>query len=375
MRVLLIGGEPFDYTIAFANAVASRMPVTLIVPRDRFAAALPFFDPQVTVRLIDWPRHRSLANLAFLWQLTRLIRAEAPDLIHVLSNTHLWLNLAVPLWRPVPVITTVHDVSLHPGDRDTAVLPGWAPRLMARLSRHVVVHGPTLARAAQRVFDIPGDRIHILPHPAIRRYADLAVATQPDQTDRSDAFDVLLFGRIFAYKGLDQLIRAEHLLGDRIPGLRITIAGRGDDPHALRALMGDPGRYVIHNRFIPDAEVAALFRATDLVVLPYTEASQSGVLPVAATFGVPAVVTDVGELRATVLPHHLGLVVPPNDPAALAEAIARLAQDPALRGRHGDAARAWAAGAIGADRVGTLAENLYADVHQKAKRAGSKGWA
>ncbi len=137
------------------------------------------------------------------------------------------------------------------------------------------------------------------------------------RTASAPGLNVLLFGRIFAYKGLEQLVRTEAVLGDRIPGLRITIAGRGDDPSSMRELMGDPARYDVRHRFIEDAEVAQLFLDADVVALPYTEASQSGVLNVAATFGKPIVATDVGELRRTVEGNGMGLVVPPGDPGPL----------------------------------------------------------
>lgn len=366
MKVLLIGSEPADYTIAYANSVATRASVSLVLPKSRLAALAPWLDPAIDVRPIDWPRHRSLANPAFLWRLTRLIRQLKPDLVHVLSNTVLWMNLAVPFWRGRPLVTTVHDVRLHPGDRDTATLPGWSPRLMARQSPDLVVHGAALRRDAIAHFGKPEARVQVLPHPAIRRYADLARAEGLRRTESKDTFTVLLFGRIFAYKGLDQLIQAEKLLGNSIPGLRIVVAGRGDDPMALSASMGDPARYDIRHRFIEDREVAQLFLDADLIVLPYREASQSGVIPVAATFGKPVVVTDVGELRDTVVPHGLGLVVPPGDPAELARAIARMAGDPELRRHCGENASLWAERVTGPGAVGAHAVSIYTHILQRA---------
>lgn len=366
MKVLLIGSEPADYTIAYANSVARHAPVTLVLPNAKVAQMRRWLDPAIDIKPIDWPRHSSLSNPAFLWRLTRLIGQERPDLVHVLSNTVLWMNLAVPFWHARPLVTTVHDVRIHPGDRDTAKLPGWSPRLMARQSPDVVVHGEALRGAAIAHFGKPEDRIHVLPHPAIRRYAELALAEGLHPTKNAGTFTVLLFGRIYAYKGLDLLIHAERLLGQRIPGLRIVVAGRGDDPRALSASMGDPARYDIRHRFIEDREVAQLFLDADLVVLPYREASQSGVIPVAATFAKPVVVTDVGELRATVVPHGLGLVVPPNDPQQLADAIATLADDPGLRRQFGENARIWADQITGPGAVGAQAVAIYDRILQRA---------
>jgi glycosyltransferase involved in cell wall biosynthesis len=74
-------------------------------------------------------------------------------------------------------------------------------------------------------------------------------------------------------------------------------------------------------RYVPDDEVEALFKAADLVVLPYRSATQSGVTHVAYAMGVPVITTDVGGLAETVVPGETGRVVPPENPAALAEAI------------------------------------------------------
>ena len=77
------------------------------------------------------------------------------------------------------------------------------------------------------------------------------------------------------------------------------------------------------DRYIPDEEVEALFKAADVVVLPYRSATQSGVTHVAYALGVPVITTNVGGLAETVRPGETGLVVPPEDPAALAAAIVR----------------------------------------------------
>src|SRR5262249_8338267 len=70
-------------------------------------------------------------------------------------------------------------------------------------------------------------------------------------------------------------------------------------------------------------EVEALFKAADVVVLPYRSATQSGVTHVAYALGVPVILTDVGGLGETVRGEETGLVVPPEDPAALADAVVR----------------------------------------------------
>jgi glycosyltransferase involved in cell wall biosynthesis len=369
MKVLLLVTEHEDYTVAFASGLSRHASVVVGTPRRQYAGLADWFDSAVDLRLLDWPRHRSLSNPRFLLSLTRLVRRERPDVVHLLSHTTLWLNLALPFWRPIPLVTTVHDVDVHPGDAETRVLPEWAPSLVVRQSGDIVVHGEGLRQRAVERYAKPPDRVHVLSHPPNLRYPVLArregLVRRP-----GDAFTVLMFGRIMAYKGLAQLIQAEAALAERIPNLRVVIAGRGGDPWEFRALMGDPGRYDIRNRFIEDREVAQLFLDADVVALPYVEASQSGVLNIAAAFGRPVVATDVGEFRATVETHRLGLVVPPGDLARLAEAIALLAARPALAAELGASAHAWAEGPNAPEAIGAAATALYRAIASRDVRLG-----
>jgi glycosyltransferase involved in cell wall biosynthesis len=363
-KVLLLVTDLEDYTVAFANAAARHARVILAVPRRQYARLAEWIDPAVDLRLLDWPRHRSAANLRLLATLRRLVRRERPEVVHLLSNNTLWLNLLPPLLRGTPLVTTVHDVSAHPGDAETARLPVWSTRLMARRSGDLVVHGEALRRMAAARFGKPAARVHVLPHPTLLRYADLA-RREGLRREPAEGFRLLFFGRIYAYKGLDLLMRAESLVEG---SLRVVIAGRGDDPCAFRDLMGDPARYDIRHRFIPDEEVAQLLLDADAVALPYAEASQSGVLHLAAAFGRPVIATDVGELGATVRRWGLGLAVPPGDAAAMARAVERLAADPSLRDALGARALAWGEDENGPDRIGAEAARLYRRLAQERTR-------
>jgi glycosyltransferase involved in cell wall biosynthesis len=364
MKALLLVAELEDYTISFVNGVAQHLPVVLGVPRRRYEHLASYFAPAVDLRLLDWPRHRALSNPLFLYNLTRLIRRERPSIIHLLSHSTIWLNFAVPFWRPIPLVTTIHDIDTHPGDVDARMMLNWASDWIVQQSAHVVVHGDGLKRRALDRYSRSPDSVHVLSHPAIVHYADLARREKMQRRAEDGTFRVLMFGRIYAYKGLEHLIRAEAALKDEVPNLRITIAGRGDDAWALRPLMGVPDRYDIRTRYIDDPETAQLFLDTDLVVLPYTEASQSGVLNLAAAFGKPVIVTDVGELRASVEPNGLGMVVPPGNPERLARAIRILAESKTLRNDFGANALAWATGPNAPESVGADAASLYRSVVQ-----------
>ena len=141
---------------------------------------------------------------------------------------------------------------------------------------------------------------------------------------------VVFFGYIRRYKGLDILLEAWPKVRERRPATLVVAGEFYEDDAPYRALAaaagGEPGVRLL-GRYLPDDEVEALFKAADVVVLPYRSATQSGVTHVAYALGVPVITTDVGGLSETVRPGETGLVVPPEDPAALAEAIVRFFED------------------------------------------------
>jgi glycosyltransferase involved in cell wall biosynthesis len=128
------------------------------------------------------------------------------------------------------------------------------------------------------------------------------------------------------------------------------------DIDALRASAPPSVRWV--PRFVKDDEIAAYFRRADLVVLPYREIDQSGVLFTALAFGAPLLLSAVGgfpEVAAT----GAAELVPPGDPAALHDALARLLADPAARARLAAAARDAAAGEYSWDRIAEQHLHVY----------------
>lgn len=145
---------------------------------------------------------------------------------------------------------------------------------------------------------------------------------------KRDANSFLFFGRIEAYKGLGILLEAARLLRSR--DYRIVIAGDGHDLDRHRAEIASLPKVVLKDQFIPAADVPALFARALAVVLPYLDATQSGVAAHAFSAGTPVIASRVGALPDVIGHDVNGLLVPPGDAPALAAAMARLLDDPAL---------------------------------------------
>jgi len=267
-----------------------------------------------------------------------LAERAQPDVVHFLCEGVVWLNLALPFFRKFGVVTTMHDVAYHPGDRSSQRVPRWCVDHLIGRSDKVIVHGDNLLKDAKERYPRLADRLEIIPHVRMDRYAALA-RRKGMRRQRDGKIYILFFGRIHAYKGLDVLIRSIPEVASSCADIRVIIAGKGDDLENYRQLMVDPRFFDIRDRFISDEETAQLFTDADMVVLPCIEASQSGVMAIANSFAAPVIVTDVGELGRSVEHDRTGLVVPARDEKSLASAIIRLAADLPLRTRLGHAGR------------------------------------
>jgi glycosyltransferase involved in cell wall biosynthesis len=166
----------------------------------------------------------------------------------------------------------------------------------------------------------------------------------------------LFFGRISHYKGLDVLLDAMPLAWAALPALRLVVAGEGIVPEH-RALE-DP-RVELHLGHVPDYEVAGLFARAACVVLPYRQASQSGVATQARQHGRAVIASTVGGLPELV-EADTGRLVPPEDPQALASALVEVLGSPQLTADLGAAAVGWADQASW-ERIGELTLAAYAE--------------
>ncbi|OGF16475.1 MAG: hypothetical protein A2W00_12955 [Candidatus Eisenbacteria bacterium RBG_16_71_46] len=224
-----------------------------------------------------------------------------------------------PLRRRGTRVVLVCD-NLVPHERRP--LDGLLTRWMLRNSDGYLVMSDSVERDLARLK--PGAPHRRVAHPLYAQF-DRGRWTRESARERLglEGEVALFFGYVRAYKGLDVLLEAWPRVRARRP-VTLIVAGEFYEPPApyrARAAAAGAGAVRMLDRYIPDEEVEALFKAADVVVLPYRSATQSGVTQVAFALGVPVILTDVGGLGETVRAGETGLVVPPADPAALADAV------------------------------------------------------
>jgi glycosyltransferase involved in cell wall biosynthesis len=335
-RGLSVAMVSFDFgevCVPIANALSASADVTLILPRHQLEPLADDVDPAVRVLTFTKPRLRQLLRQALMCRtILRALARCRPDVIH-LQQGHLWFNLvALPFLGRRPLVVTIHDLASHPGDRGGRRTPQAVMNLAFRRADHVIVHAERLRAAMVQGHRTNPAAVHVIPHVAIG-----SVNGRPASRDYGHT--VLFFGRIWPYKGLEYLIRAEPLISARVPGVQFVIAGRGEDFGRYRAMMRDPHCFTVINEFVSSERRTQLFAEAAVVVLPYVEASQSGVIPVAYGHEKPVVATSVGGLPEAVEDGRTGFVVPPRDERALADAVVQLLGDRQLRRAMGAAGR------------------------------------
>jgi glycosyltransferase involved in cell wall biosynthesis len=254
----------------------------------------------------------------------------------------------------VPIIVTVHDASRHPGEES---------RILARLDRSIMAMADHLVCLSRHVFDALSQRsdidrpIHLLEGGLLTR-ADPQIEPRLAANDRPPR--LLLLGRIHPYKGLDLLLDALEQLKARGAEFVLVVAGGGDiGPYAdgLSRL-----RHVeLVNRWIADEEIREILAQADVMVMPYTEASQSGVAIDALWAALPTVATPVGALPMQFDHGRDAIISDDVSASAFADALGRLLGDRQLY-------RTLSEGAfksfqeIGVRRVASKWRALYAEV-------------
>ena len=328
MKVALVSFTFGEYCVKLANALAQEIEVCLMLPSQIGERQLSKLDQAVSFQPFHKPRLRQpLQQIQMAFTIQRRIKEFDPDVIH-LQYGHMWFNLALPLLRRYPLALTIHDPRYHVGDKSSQTTPQTIIDWGYRRADQIIVHSKQVKSVVVNELSIADQIIHVIPHIA------LGDAVENDQ-DQGEDHLILFFGRIWEYKGLEYLIRAEPLITAQVPNARIVIAGQGEDFDRYRRMMVNPEKFIVHNEYVSDDKRAHLFRQASMVVLPYIEASQSGVIPVAYTFAKPVIATTVGGLPEMVDDGQTGYLVPPRDERALANAVVRLLQDQTLRRRMG----------------------------------------
>jgi glycosyltransferase involved in cell wall biosynthesis len=356
---------PYDHALCSALAAegaevelyTSRFAHGAVAPADGYERHELFY--RLAARVAHFRVRRAVKLAEHVPDMLRYRRAAASaDVVHFqwLAVQHLDGHL-LPANRTAegtrrPLVLTAHDVL--PREPRPGQLA--AQRRLYERFDAVVVHSEHGRRRLTDELDVSEQRVHVIPHGVFDHLAadsTADTAALPSQTDKPV---VLCFGLMRPYKGIDVLLDAWRGIEDA--ELWIVGAPRMDIS-ALSAAVPPGVRFV--PRFVADDELPAYFRRADLVVLPYREIDQSGVLFTALAFAKPLLLSDVGgfpEIAAT----GAARTFPVGDARALHDALNELLGDERARSAMTTRARELATGEYSWASVARRTLDLYASL-------------
>lgn len=336
------------YTIRLGNALAGRFAVAAVPMRQLLPT---FLYPgrsrvgSITTRLEYDPAVKMLNGIDWYWvpslflALNRL-RKWRPDVVifewwtGTVLHTYLAIALLARL-RGASIIVEFHEVLDSSEDRILFVR-AWVRALgwpFFRLASGFVIHSDADREPLEKRYRLGPRPCMLIHHGPFDHHVTKQGASHSTGIARRAAppgvLNLLYFGIIRPYKGLEDLIQAFGLLDDEeVDRYWMTVVGETwegwDLPIRRIRNSRHNARITLVNRFVDDDEVAAYFTGADAVVLPYHRSSASGPAHVAMSYGLPLIVTAVGGLPAAVADYEGAILVPPRDPMTLRDAIRRL---------------------------------------------------
>jgi glycosyltransferase involved in cell wall biosynthesis len=337
VRIAVVATHYAEYSLRLAKAFGSEHKTLLIsskesVAREVTPSMLSETPGRLTIKTFN--NGRRFKSLYFLANVLREVVLFRPNVIiaHEMGDWNHTLAILL-LSRIFRVALVVHDPRPHMGD-DTAVRSLVKGKIAAerRAASALIVHGEYCADQLRRELSVNQTPvIMVVNHGPI--LGDVGDAAQ-------EASDILLFGRMQAYKGIAVLRRALEILAERGLHPKTTLAGRGPALEQERSGLVRLANVEIREGFLGPEQAGGLLRAARIVVLPYLEATQSGVVAAAFAAGRPVVATSVGSIPEVVESGLNGLLVAPGDPGALADALHRILSAPGLEAALAEGARA-----------------------------------
>ncbi len=283
-----------------------------------------------------------------LWRLGRLLRAEAPEIVHTHSGKAGLLGRLAARWARVPVILhTIHGPSFGPfqgGLANRAFLQ--AERLAGRCTTHFVVVADAMARQYQAAgIGTPDQYTRVMSGFDLEPF--LALARRPDPETRrrlglgAEHLVVGKIARLVELKGHDELVAASTELVRDFPRVRFLLVGDGPLRPALEAELARRGlaRHFVFTGLVPPDRIPDLVGAMDMLVHLSRREGLPRALPQALAAGRPVVAYDCDGAGEVCVNGRTGFLVPPGNLTALRERIRLLGGDPGLRAELGNRGR------------------------------------
>ncbi len=254
------------------------------------------------IKTFNFLRYRSII---------KKINSFLPDMVYSPMG-HFWEKFVVPYLYCKCRVQTIHDPVLHQGE-DSLINKCQKYLFAYKSDKYVVLSEVFKKQLVQS--GIKEKDILIVPHATFNAY------NNRNTFDNKKYNRFLFFGRIIKYKGLDVLLRSLEYVCNEYPEAKLVIAGNGNIEEYEVLLNKYKAHIDLHIEWIRDEQVKMYFEQVDFVVLPYVQASQSGVIPLSYGFGKPVIATRLGGLPEQIIENKTGILIAPSSETELGKTI------------------------------------------------------
>jgi D-inositol-3-phosphate glycosyltransferase len=343
---LLTGCQDRHYAFGLATALVSKGVYVDIIGSDEIDS--PELHATPNLRFLNF-RNGQSKNATFgqkVWKLLvyysklfRYVTRSKPEILHVLWNYKLEFfdrTILMAYYKALgkKVVLTAHNVNQARRDGKDSWLNRSTLKIQYRMCDHIFVHTQNMKNELCATFGVAEQAVTVIRYPVNNAFPDTELMPKAAKRRlglKDDERAILFFGRIVPYKGIEYLLDAVRLVLDKQSGYRLIIAGepkKGDEEYVARirsslTRMFDEEQILLTAQFIADRDLELYFKAADVLVLPYKEIFQSGILFLSYSFGLPAIATDVGSFREDILEGSTGFLCKPGDPTDMARAVER----------------------------------------------------
>ena len=282
-----------------------------------------YFDGCKSVHFVFFAPKFGLNILSTNIKLIKLLKTINPQIIHF-DDISGRLSVFVQFLRNKKIVLNVHDPAPHSGEQN------WYEGFIRKLVYRKVSAVCTFSNFSKELFEklycltVPVVNLRLVPYQSYLFLEKKIV----DGINRLPNENILLFfGRISPYKGIDELLIAFCNITKQSPNTKLVIAGRGSYVYQIPKNLKESPSLIILNRFIYENEIKSLFHQADVLICPYRDATQSGVLMTARVFNIPVIVSNVGALPEYVEDGKNGYIYDINDEKGLEYSILKFLND------------------------------------------------
>jgi glycosyltransferase involved in cell wall biosynthesis len=340
---LLTGGGDKPYALGLAAALTSAGVIVDFIGSDDHVVRELLANPRVkfhNLRGVQRPEVSRLTKvlrvLNYYFRLIRYAAKAKPAIFHILWNNKIEIfdrTLLMLYYKLLGkrLVFTAHNVDKSKRDGGQSFLNRLSLRWQYRLNDHIFVHTEKMKTELVSEFGVPNKKVSVIPFGINNTVPNTSLSTANAKKQlgiSQDEKTLLFFGNIAPYKGLEYLVAAFTELSKECSNYRLIIAGSVKNCETYwrtveqSIILGGMGERVIRKiEYVPDEDTEIYFKASDVLMLPYTYIFQSGVLFLGYSFGLPVIASNIGSMEEDVIQGKTGFLHEAKNAAALAEAI------------------------------------------------------